>query len=275
MTRRGDAPDWKVHEGGRMYAALHRAYANTTSDDEPSSESRGVHDGRKGMWASAALMALVLALFEISNAILPESGIMTAAVAGMVVGNMRTRIARELREFKEQLTIMLVGLAVCGSTAGGWTFSILWFPLFGALAGFLLHNLRGRLYAGDAGALGLGALFAALSLASGLDIWTIATLALPFLIDVLLTLAWRLKHGRNLLDAHLDHAYQFLIKGGWSHLETALLYWGLTATAAVLAYIGAQAGGAAPFIIFWTLTLAGSLIWIRHRHAAKRDNFSD
>ncbi len=55
-------------------------------------------------------LALVLALFELSNAILPESGIMTAAVAGLVVGNMRTRLDRELREFKEQLTIMLVGL---------------------------------------------------------------------------------------------------------------------------------------------------------------------
>lgn len=55
-------------------------------------------------------LSLVLALFEISNAILPESGIMTAAVAGLVVGNMKTRLDRELREFKEQLTIMLVGL---------------------------------------------------------------------------------------------------------------------------------------------------------------------
>lgn len=173
------------------------------------------------------------------------------------------------------LAIMLAGLAVSAASAGAIDSSLLWVPLFGAIAGFLMHNLRGKLYAGDAGALGLGALFAALGLVSGLEVWTTATLALPFLIDVLLTLIWRAKHGRNWLDAHLDHAYQRLIANGWSHLETAVLYWGLSATAAVLAYIGAQAGGAAPFLIFWTLTVAGSLIWIRHRRAAKQLDLSD
>lgn len=173
------------------------------------------------------------------------------------------------------LAIMLAGLAFSAATSGTISFSLWWFPLFGAIAGFLMHNLRGRLYAGDAGALGLGALFAGLGLVSGLEVWTVATLALPFLIDVLLTLIWRAKHGRNWLDAHLDHAYQRLIDRGWTHLETAVLYWGLSATAAILAYIGAQAGGFAPFLIFWTLTLAGSLIWIRHRRAAHQLNLSD
>jgi len=167
------------------------------------------------------------------------------------------------------LTIMLAGLAVCGSTAGDWTFSILWFPLFGALAGFLLHNLRGALYAGDAGALGLGALFAGLGLVSGLDIWTIATLALPFLIDVLMTLIWRARHRRNWLEPHLDHAYQRLIASGWSPLDVAILYWGLSAVSAAAAYIAAQGGGAAPFAVFWGLCLAGIGLWIRHRRAAQ------
>lgn len=167
------------------------------------------------------------------------------------------------------LTIMLFGLAICGTVAGNWTFSILWFPLFGAIAGFLLHNLRGRLYVGDAGALGLGALFAALSLASGLDIWTIATLALPFLIDVLMTLIWRAKHGRNWLKPHLDHAYQRLIASGWSHLDVAILYWGLSVASGAAAYIAAQGGGAAPFAVFWGLCLAGIALWIRHRRATE------
>ena len=54
-------------------------------------------------------LSLVLALFQISNAILPESGIMTVAIAGLVVGNIPTHRTRELVEFKEQLTTMLVG----------------------------------------------------------------------------------------------------------------------------------------------------------------------
>lgn len=55
-------------------------------------------------------LALVLLLFEISNWIVAESGIMTVAVAGLIVGNMKTRVERELREFKEQLTVMLVAM---------------------------------------------------------------------------------------------------------------------------------------------------------------------
>lgn len=54
-------------------------------------------------------LAFVLAFFQASNAIFPESGIMTVAIAGLVVGNMKIQRSRELVEFKEQLTTMLVG----------------------------------------------------------------------------------------------------------------------------------------------------------------------
>lgn len=173
------------------------------------------------------------------------------------------------------LVIMLLGLAFTGTQAGAWSFSVWWFALIGAMAGFLLHNLRGALFVGDAGALGLGALFAALGLKSGLDVWTVATLALPFLVDVLLTLVWRTKHGRNLLAPHLDHAYQRLRATDWTHLETAVLYWAFSAACAAAAYIGALAGGAAPFALFWALGLFGIGLWIRHRRAAQILDQSD
>lgn len=174
------------------------------------------------------------------------------------------------------LVIMLLGLAFAGTAAGDWQFSVWWFALIGAMAGFLIHNLSGALYVGDAGALGLGALFAALGLKSGLDVWTIATLALPFLVEVLMTLIWRAKQGRNLLEPHLDHAYQWLRgDAGWSHLETAMLYWTFSAASAVAAYIGALAGGAAPFAIFWALGLFGIGLWVRHRRAAQALNQGD
>ena len=172
------------------------------------------------------------------------------------------------------LAIMLAALAAISATSGTWTAALWWFPLFGAIGAFLLHNMRGQIYAGDAGALGLGALFAALGLASGLNVWTIATIALPFLVDVLLTLIWRAKHGRNWLEAHLDHAYQRLIASGWSHLEAAVFYWGLSATAGGMAYIAALAGGAAPFAVFWGLWIALSLIWVRHRRTAQLSDLS-
>ncbi|HEX7181970.1 MAG TPA: cation:proton antiporter [Thermoanaerobaculia bacterium] len=59
---------------------------------------------------SVFTLAIVLLLYQGSNAIMPETGIVTAVAAGLVVGNARAHVVAELREFKEQLTVMLVGL---------------------------------------------------------------------------------------------------------------------------------------------------------------------
>ena len=55
-------------------------------------------------------LALVLVLFQACNAILPETGIVAAIVAGIVVANAGIPELRDLREFKEQLTVMLIGM---------------------------------------------------------------------------------------------------------------------------------------------------------------------
>jgi NhaP-type Na+/H+ or K+/H+ antiporter len=57
-----------------------------------------------------AALALVLLIFFGCDAIVTYSGILAVTIAGIVVGNMPTRSSRELAEFKDQLTIMLVGL---------------------------------------------------------------------------------------------------------------------------------------------------------------------
>ncbi|MEM1035542.1 MAG: hypothetical protein AAGI14_02150 [Pseudomonadota bacterium] len=167
------------------------------------------------------------------------------------------------------IAIMMTGFAII--FLFDYTFVIFPMPLIiyslflGAVLGFLIHNLRGKLYAGDAGSLGLGALFASLGLVSGVQVWTVATLALPFLIDVLMTLIWREKHGRPWLQPHLDHAYQKLRLSGWSHIETAFLYWGLSIVCAISAVIAAKADGDAPFFVFWGLCLSGIILWSAHR----------
>lgn len=56
------------------------------------------------------VLSLVVALFQISEAIRHESGLTTVVVAGMVVGNVRTRVSRELLDFKEQLVVLMIGL---------------------------------------------------------------------------------------------------------------------------------------------------------------------
>ena len=55
-------------------------------------------------------LSIALALFQVSNAILPESGITSVTAAGFVVGNMRTHVGEDLREFKEQLTVLFIGM---------------------------------------------------------------------------------------------------------------------------------------------------------------------
>lgn len=59
---------------------------------------------------SITTLSLLIALHAVSEAVVQESGIMAAAVAGVVVGNMPLRPAQELREFKEQLSVLLIGL---------------------------------------------------------------------------------------------------------------------------------------------------------------------
>lgn len=55
-------------------------------------------------------LALVWGLFKASESIIHESGIAAVTVAGLVVGNLKTRIHERLLEFKDQLTVLLIGL---------------------------------------------------------------------------------------------------------------------------------------------------------------------
>jgi NhaP-type Na+/H+ or K+/H+ antiporter len=55
-------------------------------------------------------LSMVLLLFHAGNSIAPESGIAIVTVAGVVVGNTRHRSLRDLMEFKEQLTVLMIGM---------------------------------------------------------------------------------------------------------------------------------------------------------------------
>lgn len=55
-------------------------------------------------------LTVAWAAFQAGNALSPESGILAAIVAGLVIGNARRSAVRDLKEFKEQLTVMLIGM---------------------------------------------------------------------------------------------------------------------------------------------------------------------
>lgn len=108
-----------------------------------------------------------------------------------------------------------------------------------AILAFLVLNMAGWLYAGDAGALYVGFWIAALGLMGAFighfSIWIPPLIALPFLVDIILTVIWRARRGGNVLQAHREHAYQLLRRAGWGHIHVAWLWWAMSAVCGGLA----------------------------------------
>jgi len=67
---------------------------------------RVVPEGLENVFA----LSLALLVYQASNALLPESGIVAVVAAGLVMGNARTHALDDLKEFKEQLTVLLIGM---------------------------------------------------------------------------------------------------------------------------------------------------------------------
>jgi len=50
-----------------------------------------------------------------------------------------------------------------------------------------------------------------------LSVWLAFILVSPFVVDATATLGWRLARGERWYTPHRDHAYQYLLRSGWSH----------------------------------------------------------
>lgn len=167
--------------------------------------------------------------------------------------------------------IAALGLAACGAVIGAEHITLASIALAGGLAGFLVWNVRGLLFVGDAGALFTGAVLAGL----GLELVRLrpdllfvpAILLLPFLSDVLLTLAWRSKHGKKLFAAHLDHTYQIALKAGLKHSQVSGVHAVWALNAAGVAVGAALVGGYAPVIGFVALLAISTWVHWKVRRA--------
>jgi NhaP-type Na+/H+ or K+/H+ antiporter len=60
--------------------------------------------------ANIFVLGSVVFIYTAIDAVVPESGILAVTVGGIFVGNRRTPLSRDLLEFKEQLTVLLIGL---------------------------------------------------------------------------------------------------------------------------------------------------------------------
>jgi UDP-GlcNAc:undecaprenyl-phosphate GlcNAc-1-phosphate transferase len=140
-----------------------------------------------------------------------------------------------------------IGLAVLGAVSvsnGAAGAASVAFCGAGALVGFLVWNFpNGRLFAGDSGALFAGALAALASLLAlhhaQLSPFVPPILFFPLLADVLLTLAWRVRNKRRILDGHAEHVYQVLFRSGLSAKRVTLFYWFAMAFCGVLGFAAA------------------------------------
>jgi UDP-N-acetylmuramyl pentapeptide phosphotransferase/UDP-N-acetylglucosamine-1-phosphate transferase len=163
--------------------------------------------------------------------------------------------------------IAALGLSICGAVVGEWEVALLSIALAGALGGFLVWNVTGKLFVGDAGAFFAAAILGGLGLrlvqARPDLLFVPPMLLLPFLSDVLLTLAWRTKHGKQLFVAHRDHTYQIAIKAGLKHWQVSLVHAVWAINAAVFAVIATIMGQQVPAIAFLLLLFVST--WIHWR----------
>lgn len=170
------------------------------------------------------------------------------------------------------VAIGLVALATIAHMQGSPSGAAIGLCGAGALVGFLVWNFPGgRLFAGDSGALFAGALAALTSLLiiarTGLSPFVPPIVFFPLLADALLTLAWRWRRRRSLLDGHSEHIYQIALRAGWSHERVALSYWAAMAACGALAFAFVVIGDETAWIALAALALiaAGAAALIRRQ----------
>ncbi len=168
-----------------------------------------------------------------------------------------------------------IGLAMAGLVTGALAASLAGIALAGGLAGFLLLNRPpARVFAGDSGSLCAGALYAGGALAMAGEgfagsLWLAPLFILPFLVDVLLTLAKRAAGGRLSLQAHREHAYQMLVAAGWTHGQVALAYNALAVGCVIAGLLAGQGPDGAVFGVFCgaAVVLSGLYALVHRRKA--------
>lgn len=151
----------------------------------------------------------------------------------------------------------------------------------GALLGFLKWNFPdGRLFAGDSGALFAGAIAALASLViihrAEVSPFVPPILFFPLLADALLTLAWRVRRGRSLLNGHSEHLYQIAQRAGWGRRRVAVMYWGAMIVCGVLGVAAAHSANAlvGPLML-GVLALVALVISALVRRAASRAGIAE
>ena len=185
--------------------------------------------GIPAIWRLAAHLA-VSGLFA-AAILLPEYGPVAIAVSALAIAWMAN-----LYNFMDGSDGLAGGMALIGFScygaaawcAGSIEYALVNFSIAAAAAGFLVFNFYpARIFMGDAGAVPLGFLAAALGFIGCLQrdwTWWFPLLVFsPFIVDATVTLIKRLVRGERIWIAHRSHYYQRMVLAGWSHRRLAIV----------------------------------------------------
>lgn len=128
-------------------------------------------------------------------------------------------------------------LGMIGMIEENYTIAIFCFIMVGALAGFLVFNLNpAKVFMGDTGSLGLGALMAAVVILLRAE-WLLIVVGLIFVIEtlsvILQVLYFKKTGGKRLFKmAPLHHHFEL---SGWGERKVVLVFWIITLILGIIA----------------------------------------
>lgn len=160
---------------------------------------------------------------------------------------------------------------VAAALAGQPELAALAFVVTAAALAFLFFNFDpARVFLGDVGSIPLGFLAGALGLwgwqAMAWPAWFPLLVFSPFIVDATVTLLRRGLRGQKVWQAHHDHAYQRLIRSGWSHRRLALAAYLLMAGCALSALVlrFSDKSWVTAGLALWGLIYAGMLLAVEY-----------
>ena len=129
--------------------------------------------------------------------------------------------------FMDGLDGLVAGSMSIVILTGSILISDTYWPLFGALLGFIFFNwYPSKIFMGDCGSTYLGGVFIGIILLSSnwINALKIVLVATPLITDALFCIVRRFLHKELIFEAHRSHLYQRLHQSGWSHGSVAILY---------------------------------------------------
>ncbi len=160
--------------------------------------------------------------------------------------------------------IAALSLVVVSSITGRFEVAVIAAGLLGSLLGFLLFNFNpASIFLGDAGALSIGFLLAALSIAGSQKGAAAVALLVPIIalgipiIDTSLAFLRRILHGKHPFQGDREHVHHRLLAMGLSQRQVALTLYAVSGVLAVIAMLLPTAGRVEAFLAL--LCLAGVL----------------